>query len=912
VLDRFRKAKLTLKLKKCNFMCNEITFLGHKISERGIELNPARIDAIKKYPKPTDTDEVRAMLGFFSYFRTFIPRFAIIVDPINQLLKKNTPFVWKDEHEKAFNEIKKILMSPPVLQFPRFNKPFYIATDASGHGIGSVLSQEVNGILLPISYASRSLNKNERNYSTTKKEMLGIVYALKQYKYLIFGYEVKVLTDHRPCTYLLRKEIPDGILGRWILSFQEFEVQLLYYPGKLNILADTMSRLKDINQSSTPLTLQEKDHENIVSTLSCNVKKTNNHNPNNEENWSVEELIIAQYHDPEIRNIKDKLNEKDKETEKLYFTENDILFRKEVIRRCDSELKYDLLVLPTSLLLTAIQSAHCPIDQAHFNNDRTFIKLRVKYYHPDLRRMTNKFCNECEICIKYKGKRKQPVPVGNIPLPSTPWEKVSFDILGPMTETLTGNKYILVFTDYLTRYSIIIPIKDKRTETIAEKMRQHVIYVHSCPKILISDNAKEFTSEVIRKLCEFCGIRKIEVTPYRPQANGLVERTNSKILNVLRIYVNEHFDNWDIMLPEVAASINSAYNVSINENPHFALYGYDKRSPYQWIEYDTKVAPIYNYSDYSTVIQNRATKTFKFLKERLQKSTDDYIKTQHKHAKQREMFVNQRCFVKYIPTINENKKLAKKWDGPYIIAKKLSKHVYEVKNHINDKIVRVHIDNMLPYNKLTDKSITYQDVPVDTDVIPKTSQNKNKQVERNLNDEWTIEDRVYFPQNGLHDVLTKRNQTKKNSIVNRQEQRHKETETNDDDWTIEKTVYFPQEGLHKLLAERKEKLERRQKEHEELQTKLLQDRITRQEEEILPNVDEDENVEYFTIQQKPHEEVITKNKIPTIRKTLGQNSANKILSPIRNAVRRVTRSTAKEPLKALPMFQNGKYVTKFP
>jgi hypothetical protein len=172
IFDALRKAILKIKLKKCYFCFPNIQFLGHIVGRNGISVDPSKVEKIKDFPRPNDIKDVRAALGLFSYYRKFVKDFSKIAAPITALLKKETPFQWSDKQQNAFDFLKECLMKAPILQYPNFEKPFILFIDASGTGLGAVLSQrdEENRERV-IAYASRSLNKAERNYGITDQNV---------------------------------------------------------------------------------------------------------------------------------------------------------------------------------------------------------------------------------------------------------------------------------------------------------------------------------------------------------------------------------------------------------------------------------------------------------------------------------------------------------------------------------------------------------------------------------------------------------------------------------------------------------------------------------------------------------------------------------------------------------------------
>ena len=238
VLERFKETGLTLLLNKCTFLRRNIKYLGHRVSCQGVELDPDKTKTIESYQPPDNPDKIRSFLGLLSYYRAFIPNFSKKAEPLTKLLRGKEPFVWSEDQQTAFDELKSCLLAPPILRFPSFDKPFFIATDASDSGLGAALLQEVDSKLMPISYASRTLNKAERNYSVTKREALAVVWALRQYKYLVLGYQIIVITDHKPLLAIFRKEPPDALMARWlVLVYKNLhhisdtsQAKLIYWP----------------------------------------------------------------------------------------------------------------------------------------------------------------------------------------------------------------------------------------------------------------------------------------------------------------------------------------------------------------------------------------------------------------------------------------------------------------------------------------------------------------------------------------------------------------------------------------------------------------------------------------------------------------------------------------------------------
>ena len=177
IFERLQQAGLKLKERKCTLFAREVEFLGHIMSETGVETDPSKTRCIEMWPEPRNVRDVRAFIGLCSYYRRFVYGFAEIAKPLHKLTEKNTPFIWTEECSKSFQTLKKKLVEAPVLIHPDFTISFKL--DASDHSIGAVLSQDTDNGECVIAYASRTLSKSERRYCVTRKEMLALVYFVK-------------------------------------------------------------------------------------------------------------------------------------------------------------------------------------------------------------------------------------------------------------------------------------------------------------------------------------------------------------------------------------------------------------------------------------------------------------------------------------------------------------------------------------------------------------------------------------------------------------------------------------------------------------------------------------------------------------------------------------------------------------
>jgi hypothetical protein len=225
------------------------------ISEHGVSPDPEKIRVVQQTATPKNIAELQTFLGLANYYRRFVRRFADIAEPLHRLMKKGTPFVWNEASTIAFNKIKEALTSAPLLAFSHFDKPFVVYTDASNVGIGATLAQHIDGSEHVTAYTSRTLNTPERNYSTTERECLAVVEAVKQFRPYLYGRHFTIVVDHHSLRWLMNIKEPSSRLTRWSLRLQEYDFEIFYRPGSKHTNADALSRPPIVSSPNTSSTV---------------------------------------------------------------------------------------------------------------------------------------------------------------------------------------------------------------------------------------------------------------------------------------------------------------------------------------------------------------------------------------------------------------------------------------------------------------------------------------------------------------------------------------------------------------------------------------------------------------------------------------------------------------------------------
>jgi hypothetical protein len=245
VLERIQLSKLKLKPEKCELFQSEVRFLGHVITKEGILPNPDNTAKVLDWPEPKTVTQVRQFLGFSSYYRRFVKNFATIAKPLHDLTKKEATLQWTPTCQQAFDKLKTILTGPEVMAYPKEQGEFILDTDACDVGIGAVLSQLQEGKERVVAYASRSLNKAEKNYCVTDKELLAVRYFMEYFKQYLLGKAFLVRSDHQALHWLFSFKEPTGRVARWIEVMSAYDFSIEYRPGKRHGNADGMSRCLD-------------------------------------------------------------------------------------------------------------------------------------------------------------------------------------------------------------------------------------------------------------------------------------------------------------------------------------------------------------------------------------------------------------------------------------------------------------------------------------------------------------------------------------------------------------------------------------------------------------------------------------------------------------------------------------------
>ncbi|MCP4240224.1 MAG: DDE-type integrase/transposase/recombinase [bacterium] len=692
VLRRLRKHNLKVKLKKCSFGATEVQYLGHVVNRHGVAVDPAKIEAVKRAARPTNLKELQSFLGLAGYYRKFVPDYAKKAEPMTRLTKKDTPYVWGAEQDKAFEALKEALTSAPVLIYPHLDEPFTVFTDASDLAVGAVLAQfrpDASGgkpLEHVVEYASKKLSKPERNYTTTEKECLAIVWAVKRYRHYLEGRRFVVVTDHAALKWLFKGDSPSMRIRRWASLLQSMDFEIVHRAGRIHYNADALSRM----------VVERPDGSRGVGLAAISELR--------------EEVEKAQDGHGGIQMMKEYL-----ETGTLPPTEGGqaarieraaekYLVRDGLVYYREEEGGQARLVVPRELRQKFLRLLHDNPTSGHAGVKRTMARVAKEVYWKGWRRDVEDYVAACVTCAKGRIKRQSNKALLKAITPKFPFETVALDITGPMTETASGNRYLLVFTEYFTRYADAWPLRETRAETLARTFVDEVISRYGLPCRLLTDNGSNFTAKFMASVCALLKIRRAFTTTYHPQTDGVVERFNGTLKAVLRKYISADQKDWDQHVRLALYAYNTSVHAALGETPFFLMYGREPRTVTQAaLGMESSAEPL-SVTEYRELLMRRIKQGHEMAAEAREKASRRMEARARDTRTPHEFRVGDRVFL-HVPAVKRglSAKLAAKWAGPYRIETMRGKHHCRLVGVRQTLRQWIHVDRLLPY---TDKTPT--------------------------------------------------------------------------------------------------------------------------------------------------------------------------------------------------------------
>ncbi|CAM8923882.1 unnamed protein product [Rhodiola kirilowii] len=550
VLARCVSMNLVLNYEKFHFMVTHGVVLGHVVSQEGIEVDKFKIDQIMTLPYPSTVRDIQSFLGHTGFYRRFIKDFSKKALPLSTLLQKEVPFEFTDACKEAFNELKKALTSTPIIQTPDWKKPFEIMCDASDFAVGAVLGQKIDKKAGVIYYASRTLDPAQRNYSTTEKELLAVVFALEKFRPYLLGAKVIVYSDHAAIRYLMKKNEAKPRLIRWILLLQEFDVEIRDKKGIENTVADHLSRIVRKEEEGHITESFPDEHLYAVST---------------KVPWyaSIVNYLVGGTFPPFFTKAQCM---KLRHDARYYLWDDPYLWKigaDQILRRC----------IPDNEIASVISFCHEFACGGHFGPRRTARKiLDSGFFWPSIFRDACEKCKKCDKCQR----------VGNVSarseMPQVPilvndvFDIWGLDFMGPFPVSC-GYTYILVAVDYVSKWAEAKATRCDDAKTVIEFLCTNLFCRYGIPKAIISDQGTHFCNRMMAATLKRYHVHHRTSTAYHPQSNGQAEISNREIKGISEKMVKPGRKDWSQRLDEALWAYRTANKTPIGTSPFRLVYG---------------------------------------------------------------------------------------------------------------------------------------------------------------------------------------------------------------------------------------------------------------------------------------------------------------------------------------------------
>ena len=583
----------------------------------------------------------------------------------------------------AFETLKKIFTSAPILSYASFEETFQLTTDASGTHVGGVLEQKgADGPFdVVVAFISHKLTDAERKWDTREREAFAVVWGIDQLRFYLQGKRFRVVTDCENIAsvkWILNYK-KAGRLSRWALLLQSYEFDIVSTPGKENGAADGLSRLETIAAVEEKLDLPEEKLDLP----------------------DLEDLRIAQMSDPLLSRVIQRIKgfpEPSIDVSEViaYGGTFSVSPKNDLLVFSDTGIS-NRIVVPPKLRFQIFEHFHNMV--AHLAARKTYGLMKKQFFWRGMKVDVENFVRQCESC--QLNKKPQNKKAGKLQLfPATfPFEVLGMDILGPFTVTDSGNKYVLVVVDRFTRWVEIFAMPDMTAQTVADIFMNQIICRYSVPRALLTDRGSNFLSKMFSRLCERLGTNRLVTSAYHPQTNGQTEKLNRFIAAALRAYTDPNTQgDWDKFLDSIAYAYRISEVMATGYSPFFLIFGREPTLPTSILYGDKKeiAVDVRDYSMNQTRILRDAHKRANEIQAKYDRKKKEYYDRTHQDVK---YFVGDLVNL-FTPKkrLGFSTKLITKNSGPYTVVKKLSPVHYIIKPGVDGNPTQTaHVLRLLKY-----------------------------------------------------------------------------------------------------------------------------------------------------------------------------------------------------------------------
>ncbi|KAK4328659.1 hypothetical protein Pmani_000967 [Petrolisthes manimaculis] len=506
VLRRMSASGLRLNRAKCQLRLPEVTYLGHRVSSKGVEPTDDKTQAIVQAPAPTDVKSLRAWLGLINYYSRFLKNLASILSPLYKLLKDGQEWEWNREQSEAFQAAKKLLLKSNCLAHFDISKETVLACDASPYGLGCVLSQiDDKGVERPVAFYSRKLNETEQRYAQIDREGLSIISGVKKWHYYLYGRPFVIVTDHKPLLGLLGEDKPLPVnasprVQRWALMLSAYTYKLVYSPGRYQTHCDGLSRLP-LPHSPTKVP---------APTETVHLMEFLNEGPVTQEQirkWTGRDPVLSAVREYVRWGWPDDLSDKSPGFLSYKNRMSELSIHEECLMwGCR-------VIIPPQGRQAVLKEVH----EGHFGASRMKNRARSYFWWPGLDKELEEVAATCSVCQESRGSAP-PADLQPWTWPSQPWRRLHLDYCGPFE----GFMWLLI-VDAHSKWLDVHKTTTTSAEVTIECCRKSMASF-GIPDYVVTDNATCFTCPAFKEFCKKNGIRHLTSPPWSPKSNGLVER----------------------------------------------------------------------------------------------------------------------------------------------------------------------------------------------------------------------------------------------------------------------------------------------------------------------------------------------------------------------------------------------------
>ena len=612
---------MKLKLSKCRLFADEVEYLGHLVSAKGIRMIPSYVEKVINWTLPATGADLRSFLGFAGYYRTFIRDFASLTADMNKFRQVKGPVIWTDQMRNNFEQLKRAFADAPVRGYPDYKNPnpFILDTDFSHVNMAAVLSQIQDGQEVFLGCCAKKCSATEANYPSWKGELAAVILGINKFEHILLARRFLLRTDNSAVTYLKNLKECRGMIGRWKMRLASFDFELQHRAGTKQVNADSLSRMPGLPPSAEldELVVPEEDQDVLDVYALRNLPVIS----------PSKDLPRATAQDPDLRMLVPFLRAGQRpdalQSKAFSYIGSQYLAVFECLRLRDGVIYFHSptddtkvkICLPVALFGHVFAVGHSSAAAGHLGKTKTRDRILSRFFAPGLSAYIQSRISLCTACILKRNtitsdkpvqhtKHQEPVNAFN--------RKVYVDTVGPFNPASRVNgrlcRHYLSILDGYTRYLVCVPIPDLETRTIAEAFVNHYALNFGLPTQIHSDNGTSFVSELFSRTCELLGIHKTETPIYSPEGNR-VERVHRLLGEVIRSFPEGNYAEWGDRLRYAVFAYNTSWHRKLGMSPYEALFGVPPRIPLDLV-YPTPPPVSPAWDDFCLYLKNRCQYTF--------------------------------------------------------------------------------------------------------------------------------------------------------------------------------------------------------------------------------------------------------------------------------------------------------------